>query len=184
MRPTVLLSLLVATTAVCCVDFGYDVPRVSMSADAAAGAAANADSGSFSQLDDGGGSGSAQPVADAAAGSMQPAADGGGAGTCVSGPVKPQSTGPQLAYITLTIDKPVLAVHVGDIVTWTNTDSMVHTVTAGAPGAKLPAAQGGFDSGKLPTGGKWAYRFCAAKTFVYFCTEHPKTQFGYRVIVK
>jgi hypothetical protein len=66
---------------------------------------------------------------------------------------------------------------------WNNTDTMVHTVTAGVPGAPRPPAQGGFDSGDIPAGGKWAWRFCNARNAVYFCKTHASQMSGYRVVV-
>ena len=104
-------------------------------------------------------------------------------GSCVEGPVPPTTDGPQVSLITLNVDKPVLAINVGDVVTWRNTDSMVHTVTAGAPGAIVPDNAGGFDSGELAPGGEWAYRFCNRRTVIYFCKTHPQQMNGYRVIV-
>jgi plastocyanin len=103
---------------------------------------------------------------------------------CVEGMTTPAATGPQLAFSTLAVDQPNLAIAVGDVVTWTNNDSMVHTVTAGAPGAPLPTAQGGFDSGDIAPGAKWAYRFCRARTVIYFCKTHASQMNNYRVAVK
>lgn len=113
------------------------------------------------------------------------ASDGSDDGeACVEGPTDPSTTGPQVALVTLNVDRPLLTVTRGDVVTWTNNDSMVHTVTAGAPGAIQPPAQGGFDSGDLSPGARWAYRFCAPRTAIYFCTTHPAQMNNYRVIVE
>lgn len=113
------------------------------------------------------------------------AADGGtddGAG-CVEGAVPPSTGGTQVALITLNVDRPVVSISAGDVVTWTNTDTMPHTVTAGAPGAPLPPAQGGFDSDTLAPGAKWAYRFCRARTVIYYCRTHEGQMNNYRVVV-
>lgn len=107
----------------------------------------------------------------------------GATGDCVEGPTDPTTDGPQVRMITLDVDRRILEIAVGDVVTWTNTDTMRHTVTAGAPGALLPAARGGFDSGEFGTGGKWAYRFCNPRTVTYFCMTHPDQMNGYKVIV-
>ncbi len=58
----------------------------------------------------------------------------------------------------------VLEVSVGDTVTWTNDDTMAHTVTA---------ADGSFDSGFLMPGESWSYTFTEAGASNYFCTPHP-----------
>jgi plastocyanin len=108
--------------------------------------------------------------------------DGNGS-ACTEGIAPPSDTGPQISIITLNVNVPVLAIHIGEVVTWTNTDSMAHTVTAGAPGAMLPPAQGGFDSGDIAAGGKWAYRFCTARSVVYFCKTHASQMNNYRVTV-
>jgi plastocyanin len=107
-----------------------------------------------------------------------------GGGACVEGATAASAAGPQVALVTLNVDRPMLQVAAGDVVTWTNTDTMVHTVTAGAPGAPLPVAQGGFDSGDIAAGAKWAYRFCAARTAIYYCKTHPGQMNGYRVVVR
>lgn len=102
---------------------------------------------------------------------------------CVEGAVAPSSSGPQIALITLNVDKAIVNVTPGTVVTWTNTDTMVHTVTAGVPGAPRPPAQGGFDSGDIPAGGKWAWRFCNARNALYFCKTHASQMNGYRIVV-
>jgi len=104
-------------------------------------------------------------------------------GDCVEGMVAPSATGPQVALITLNVDRPVLNIAPGDVVTWTNTDTMVHTVTAGAPGSPLPEEQGGFDSGDIPASGQWAYRFCNPRTAIYYCKTHASQMNNFRVVI-
>lgn len=106
-----------------------------------------------------------------------------GSTACVEGAVAPSTSGPQIALVTLNVDKAVVNVTPGTVVTWTNTDTMVHTVTAGVPGAPRPPAQGGFDSGDIPAGGKWAWRFCSARNALYFCKTHASQMNGYRIVV-
>lgn len=59
-----------------------------------------------------------------------------------------------------------LTIPVGTTVTWTNQDSMPHTVTS--PGKKKV-----LDSGELAQGGSYTYTFNEAGTYSYFCTVHP-----------
>lgn len=108
--------------------------------------------------------------------------DGDGASACVEGPVTPTTDGPQIAFTTLNVDRPIVNVASGDIVTWTNGDTMTHTVTAGVPGAPQ-APPLGFDSGDLAPGARWAYRFCAARTAIYFCRPHSNQMNGYRIVI-
>lgn len=57
-----------------------------------------------------------------------------------------------------------IRVHVGQTVSWTNTDHEAHTVTA---------ANGSFDSGPIAYGSTWRWIFARPGTFPYFCTLHP-----------
>lgn len=52
----------------------------------------------------------------------------------------------------------------GGKVTWTNKDSVAHTVTAN---------NGEFDSGQIDPGKIWSHTFDTAGTFGYHCTIHP-----------
>ena len=58
----------------------------------------------------------------------------------------------------------VLEISVGDTVTWTNDDTMAHTVTA---------ADGSFDSGFVMPGEQWSHTFTEAGRADYFCIPHP-----------
>jgi plastocyanin len=69
-------------------------------------------------------------------------------------------------------------VKVGDTVTWTNKDTVEHTVTSGT-GASDTNKGKEFDSGltgptALTTSGKtFSHKFTAAGTIPYFCQLHP-----------
>lgn len=58
----------------------------------------------------------------------------------------------------------VLEVTVGTTVTWTNDDTMAHTVTA---------SDGSFDSDLIGAGETWSYTFDEVGEFNYQCTPHP-----------
>jgi nitrite reductase (NO-forming) len=58
----------------------------------------------------------------------------------------------------------VLEVPLGTTVTWTNEDSVIHTVTS---------VDGAFDSGFMREGDTWSYTFDEAGEFEYLCTPHP-----------
>jgi plastocyanin len=70
-------------------------------------------------------------------------------------------------------------VRTGGVVTWTNEDTVVHTVTSGT-GLTDPHLGNQFDSGLL--GGHFSHIFFKAGVFPYFCEIHP-TMVG-EVIVK
>lgn len=57
-----------------------------------------------------------------------------------------------------------LTVKVGDSVTWTNNDSVAHTVT----GDKAE-----FDSGSIAPGATFSHKFDTAGTISYHCSVHP-----------
>ncbi|MHB1325649.1 MAG: plastocyanin/azurin family copper-binding protein [Thermoleophilia bacterium] len=61
-------------------------------------------------------------------------------------------------------DPADLTVTVGTTVTWSNTDSVAHTVAA---------TGGAFSSGNLDPGTNFGYTFNAAGAFDYGCTIHP-----------
>lgn len=110
--------------------------------------------------------------------------DAGASAECVEGPTDPTTDGPQLRYASLAVDQRVLNIAVGDVVTWTNGDTMRHSVVAGAPGAELPLDRGGFNSGELAPGGTFAVRFCRARTVIYFCATHPSQMNNFRIVVE
>ncbi len=60
-----------------------------------------------------------------------------------------------------------VTIKVGTTVTWTNNDSMFHTVTT------LSSAPAAFHSGNIPTGGTFTYTFTLPGTFPYYCKIHP-----------
>jgi amicyanin len=57
-----------------------------------------------------------------------------------------------------------LTITVGDTVTWTNRDPVMHTATS---------VNGAFDSGELEQGDSYSLTFTAAGTYDYLCTPHP-----------
>jgi plastocyanin len=58
---------------------------------------------------------------------------------------------------------PTAAVGRGATVTWSNEDEAVHTVTA---------ADGSFDSGRMPIGSTFSMTFAAPGTYEYVCSIH------------
>jgi len=53
---------------------------------------------------------------------------------------------------------------------WHNIDTMAHTVSSGTPAEGLDDV---FDSGLVPAGGMFSYKFEEAGTYDYFCMVHP-----------
>jgi nitrite reductase (NO-forming) len=64
-----------------------------------------------------------------------------------------------------------LTVSTGTTVTWTNGDSILHTVTSGNPEAGNLGTV--FDSSYLAAGKTFQHQFSTAGTFDYSCTLHP-----------
>ena len=58
----------------------------------------------------------------------------------------------------------VISVTAGDSVTWTNNDTVAHTVTA---------SDGSFDTGEIQPGASASITFSTAGTFAYICSIHP-----------
>lgn len=63
----------------------------------------------------------------------------------------------------------ILTISEGTVVTWTNRDSVPHTVTSGS----RRSADGLFDSGRLAKGGTFNYKFNKTGSYEYFCAFHP-----------
>lgn len=66
-----------------------------------------------------------------------------------------------------------VTIEAGTTVTWTNDDTMLHTVTSGTSNGTAGSPDGTFDSGFLAEGATWSYTFNDAGEFPYFCTPHP-----------
>ena len=66
-----------------------------------------------------------------------------------------------------------ITMSLGDSVTWTNNDATDHTVVA---------ADGSFNSGKIPAGQTYTHKFDKAGTFQYQCSIHPSMKGTIRVI--
>ena len=58
-----------------------------------------------------------------------------------------------------------LTIRVGETVTWTNADPVVHTATS---------TSGAFDSGDLDQGESYSVTFTVPGTYDYLCTPHPQ----------
>jgi plastocyanin len=90
-----------------------------------------------------------------------------------SSPAAPAATAAPAAAASVNIDvqgftfPPNLDVAAGTKVTWTNKDSVGHTVTSGA----RPNKDGKFD-GQLDANGTFSFTFTTAGTYQYFCTVH------------
>ena len=69
-----------------------------------------------------------------------------------------------IEIVDFAFSPPSLTISVGDTVTWTNADSVVHTATS---------TSGSFDSGDLAQGASYSLTFSQAGTYGYLCTPHP-----------
>lgn len=69
-----------------------------------------------------------------------------------------------VAIVNYSFHPQNLTVKVGTSVTWTNMDSVAHTITSDT---------GLFDSGLLNHMQSYSYTFTTAGTYTYHCTPHP-----------
>jgi len=66
-----------------------------------------------------------------------------------------------------------VTVGVGEIVSWSNDDSVIHTVTSGNP---EDGSDGLFDSSIILAGETFSHTFAEAGQYNYFCSIHPWMQ--------
>jgi plastocyanin len=90
---------------------------------------------------------------------------GGTGGTTASTPSSTEGTGgAQVVAKNLAFDPATVTIQAGESVTWTNQDSMNHTVVAD---------NGEFESGALANGATFSFKFDQAGTYTYHCSIHP-----------
>ena len=99
---------------------------------------------------------------------------GGGATTTATGPKTTHVTAPsttasaaggaQVVMKDLAFDPASVTIKAGESVTWTNQDSMNHTVVADS---------GEFKSGELANQATFSFTFDTAGTYAYHCSIHP-----------
>jgi plastocyanin len=73
-------------------------------------------------------------------------------------------TGSAVSIVNFSFQPATITISVGTTVTWTNTASTGHTVTADA---------GSFKSNTLGPGVTFSQKFATAGTFTYHCSIHP-----------
>ena len=76
----------------------------------------------------------------------------------------PMTTANTVSIMGMAYSPATLTVTAGTTVTWTNNDTMAHTVTAD---------DNSFDSGTMNPGAKYSKVFSTAGTISYHCTIHP-----------
>jgi len=81
----------------------------------------------------------------------------------VASPVQAADSG--VAIANFAFDPSTVTIQVGNVVTWTNQDSVAHTATA---------SDGSFDTGQLANGAFETVTFNTAGTFPYICSIHPQ----------
>lgn len=93
---------------------------------------------------------------------------------CSSPPKTPAATGAvadveikEFAFSPKSID-----VKVGTKVTWTNQDTVLHTVTTGSTDGPENHADGTFNKKLDGKGAKASFVFAQAGTYTYFCSQH------------
>ena len=84
-------------------------------------------------------------------------------GAAASGSAGSGAGGASATIIDNAFQPTSITVKAGSTVTWKNTGSGTHTVTAG---------DGSFDSGQVAAGSSFQHTFATAGTFAYHCTIH------------
>src|SRR5215218_10058038 len=93
---------------------------------------------------------------------------GSGAFLSRVGPIAARQAAPvEVQVIDFAFEPGTITVPAGTTVTWTNTGSRPHTVTAD---------DGSFDSGRLDPGEQFSQTFDQPGTFAYHCGFHPEMQ--------
>ena len=84
-----------------------------------------------------------------------------------------------------------VSIKAGESVRWVNDGETVHSVSTAAANAQnpkdasLPKGAVAFDSGFIPPGGDYSYKFTVPGTYRYFCLPHEKAgMVGYIVVKK
>lgn len=103
-----------------------------------------------------------------------PPADSGDAVRITAGAFDPGNA--DRAFFPATMNVPV-----GTTITWTNEDSVAHTVTSGTVDGFETSPDGIFDSGDLAAGDTFSHTFTEEGEFTYYCTPHPWMQGTVRV---
>lgn len=67
-------------------------------------------------------------------------------------------------------NKPIMTVAPGAIITFSNTDNVIHTITSGSP---ADGPSGVFDSGLIMVGDTYKFTIYAEGTYDHYCLVHP-----------
>ncbi len=87
----------------------------------------------------------------------------------------PSSSNVEITIKNFSFAPDTLTVKVGTTVTWTNQDSVVHTVTSDT---------NEFDSGGIGKGESFSYTFTAAGSYPYHCTPHHAQMSGTIIVTE
>ena len=132
----------------------------------AAGATPATDTAAAATPAAGADSGAAPATATATAAAPAAAAGGAPAATprAAARRARPRSAGTRVVIHNLVFNPGAASVAAGGLVTWTNNDTVVHSVTAD---------NGSFDSGLIQPGASWSHTFAKPGHVAYHCTPHP-----------
>lgn len=101
------------------------------------------------------------------------------AAPCVPGRVDPATAGIEIRIVRFSVETNPLVVNAGEVVVWTNADSMNHRLVSGEPGTPITRGPGAFNTGSLATGRSYAHRFCEPIRLTYYCSAHPSQMRGF-----
>ncbi len=110
--------------------------------------------------------------------------NGGGGGTGVAEIVECSGVTPSadVTMQNIAFNPSTVTISAGQVVRWTNNDSVSHTVTSGTPGDANAGKN--FDTGLIGNGGSKCIKFNTAGIYTYFCKPHSATMRDAKVIVQ
>ncbi len=86
----------------------------------------------------------------------------------------------QIVMRNMAFSPKSMTVHVGESVTWTNQDSMGHTVSADDPTQWGTRGSGDNSTDWLQKGQTWSHTFTEPGTYHYYCKPHASGSMGAR----
>lgn len=110
--------------------------------------------------------------------------NGGGDGTGAAEIVECSGITPSADVVmqNISFNPSSVTISAGQIVRWTNNDSVSHTVTSGTPGDANAGKD--FDTGLIGNGVSKCIKFNTIGTHTYFCRPHSATMRDAKVIVQ
>jgi plastocyanin len=105
-------------------------------------------------------------------------------GACVEGIADAAFAENTINIVRFNVDPLEMTIAANTVVAFTNTDSRNHRMLGGTPEQPLGPEEGGFNTGLLAPGASYGHRFCTPRLMIYYCSSHPGTMNGYRIVIE